>query len=66
MDFRLDWIITPKHQFFVRYNYFRNQYPFNTNVGGLNALSVAADFQDRAHVARRTVALDHRSRQRAE
>ena len=43
-------MISPKHQFFVRYNYFRNQYPFNSNVGGLNALSVAADFRDRAHV----------------
>jgi hypothetical protein len=50
VDTRLDWVITPKHQFFVRYNYFRNQYPFNSNVGGLNALSVAADFRDRAHV----------------
>jgi hypothetical protein len=50
IDFRLDWIITPKHQFFVRYNYFRNQYPFNTNVGGLNTLGVASDFRDRAHV----------------
>jgi hypothetical protein len=50
VDIRLDWVITPKHQFFVRYNYFRNRYPFNTNVGGLNALSVAADFRDRAHV----------------
>jgi Carboxypeptidase regulatory-like domain/TonB dependent receptor len=50
VDVRLDWVITPKHQFFVRYNYFRNQYPFNSNVGGLNALSVAADFRDRAHV----------------
>jgi hypothetical protein len=50
IDARLDWVITPKHQFFVRYNYFRNQYPFNSNIGGLNALSVAADFRDRAHV----------------
>jgi hypothetical protein len=50
IDARLDWVISPKHQFFVRYNYFRNQYPFNSNVGGLNALSVAADFRDRAHV----------------
>ena len=50
IDVRLDWMITDKHQFFVRYNYFRNQYPFNTNDGGLNALSVAADFQDRAHI----------------
>jgi hypothetical protein len=51
IDVRLDWVINDKHTFFVRYNYFRNQYPFNSNVGGLNALSVAADFQDRAHVA---------------
>jgi Carboxypeptidase regulatory-like domain/TonB dependent receptor len=51
VDGRIDWAITSKHQFFVRYNYFRNQYPFNSNVGGLNALSVAADFRDRAHVA---------------
>ncbi len=50
VDGRLDWVISSKHQFFVRYNYFRNQYPFNSNVGGLNALSVAADFRDRAHV----------------
>jgi hypothetical protein len=51
VDARVDWVINDKHQFFLRYNYFRNQYPFNSNVGGLNALSVAADFQDRAHVA---------------
>jgi hypothetical protein len=51
VDVRFDWMITDKHQFFVRYNYFRNNYPFNSNVGGLNALSVAADFQDRAHIA---------------
>ena len=51
VDVRLDWSITSKHQFFIRYNYFRNRYPFNTNVGGLNALSVASDFRDRAHVA---------------
>ncbi len=50
VDARIDWAITDKHQFFIRYNYFRNQYPFNSNVGGLNALSVAADFRDRAHV----------------
>jgi hypothetical protein len=50
VDVRFDWVITQKHQFFVRYNYFRNQYPFNSNVGGLNALSVAADFHDRAHI----------------
>jgi hypothetical protein len=51
VDARLDWSITQKHQFFIRYNYFRNRYPFNTNDGGLYALNAAADFQDRAHVA---------------
>ena len=50
VDFRGDWTINRKNQFFVRYNYFRNRYPFNTNVGGLYALSAAADFQDRAHI----------------
>jgi hypothetical protein len=50
VDARIDYVINSKHSFFVRYNYFRNQYPFNSNVGGLNALSVAADFRDRAHV----------------
>jgi hypothetical protein len=50
LNFRLDWIINSKHQAFVRYNYFRNEYPFNTAVGGKNALDVAADFRDRAHI----------------
>jgi len=50
VDVRLDWMITQKHQFFVRYNYFRNKYPFNTNEGGLYALDAASDFRDRAHV----------------
>ena len=49
-DARGDWNINRKNQMFVRYNYFRNRYPFNTAVGGLNALSAAADFQDRAHI----------------
>jgi hypothetical protein len=49
-DFRGDWTINKKNQLFVRYNYFRNRYPFNTNVGGLYALSAASDFQDRAHI----------------
>jgi TonB dependent receptor-like, beta-barrel len=49
-NFRVDWNISSKHQFFFRYNYFRNDYPFNTAVGGKNALDAAADFQDRAHV----------------
>ena len=51
IDTRLDWSITSKHQFFIRYNYFRNRYPFNTNDGGLFALDAASDFRDRAHVA---------------
>ena len=49
-NIRLDWAISAKHQFFVRYNYFRNNYPFNTGVGGLNSLAAEADFVDRAHV----------------
>ncbi|HEV8145173.1 MAG TPA: TonB-dependent receptor, partial [Bryobacteraceae bacterium] len=49
-NIRADWIINDKHQLFARYNYFRNEFPFNTAVGALNALDVAADFKDRAHV----------------
>src|SRR5947209_8377841 len=49
-DIRTDWKITDKHQFFARLNYFRNEYPFNTNVGGLFALDTAADFRDRAYI----------------
>lgn len=47
---RADWTINSQHQFFFRYNYFRNDYPYNTAVGGKNALDAAADFTDRAHV----------------
>jgi hypothetical protein len=50
VNLRLDYIINQKHQIFIRYNYFRNEYPFNTAVGGTNALDVAQDFHDRAHV----------------
>ncbi len=50
LNIRADWMITQKHQAFLRYNYFRNEFPFNSAVGGLNALDVAADFRDRAHV----------------
>lgn len=50
VDARGDWNINTKNQFFVRYNYFRNNYPYNTNVGGLYALDAASDFQDRAHI----------------
>ena len=49
MDSRVDYTINAKNQAFVRYNYFRNNYPFNTAAGGTNALSAASDFQDRAH-----------------
>lgn len=50
-DLRADWQIAAKHQFFARVNYFRNDYPFNTNVGGIYALDAASDFQDRAYIA---------------
>ncbi len=50
LDIRVDWNINSKNQFFARYNYFRNEYPFNTNVGGLNALDASSNFHDRAHV----------------
>lgn len=49
-DARIDWDINAKNRLFVRYNYFRNEFPFNTAVGGLNALDAASDFHDRAHV----------------
>ena len=47
---RVDWTVNSKNQVFLRYNYFRNEYPFNTAVGGKNALDAASDFRDRAHV----------------
>lgn len=47
---RVDWTINNKNLFFVRYNYFRNDYPFNTNVGGNFAQSASSDFRDRAHI----------------
>ena len=47
---RVDWNINKKNTAFVRYNYFKNNFPFNTQVGGLNTRSTAADFLDRAHV----------------
>ena len=50
VNFRVDWNINSKNQLFVRYNYFRNEYPFNTNNGGVNALDAASDFHDRAHI----------------
>jgi hypothetical protein len=49
-NIRLDWVINSKNTAFVRYNYFKNSFPFNTNVGGLFALDASSDFKDRAHV----------------
>ncbi len=50
LDLRVDWNINAKNQFFARYNYFRNEYPFNTAAGGLDANDAASDFHDRAHI----------------
>ena len=47
---RGDWIINKKNAMFVRYNYFKNNFPYNTQVGGLNVDSAGVDFLDRAHV----------------
>lgn len=49
-DARMDVNINSKNTFFLRYNYFRNDYPFNTNAGGLFLQSAEADFRDRAHI----------------
>jgi Carboxypeptidase regulatory-like domain/TonB dependent receptor-like, beta-barrel len=49
-DTRLDWTINSKNQAFLRLNYFRNEYPYNSTVGGLNALDNAIDFHDRAYI----------------
>jgi Carboxypeptidase regulatory-like domain/TonB dependent receptor-like, beta-barrel len=50
LDTRVDWTINSKNQAFFRFNYFRNEYPFNTAVGGLNTQAANAAFRDRAHV----------------
>lgn len=50
VDVRGDWNINTKNTAFIRYNYFRNYYPYNTNVGGLYLQSAESDFQDRAHI----------------
>lgn len=47
---RGDWTINKKNSLFIRYNYFKNDFPYNTQVGGLNARSTGTDFLDRAHV----------------
>ncbi|MEO8727289.1 MAG: TonB-dependent receptor, partial [Acidobacteriaceae bacterium] len=50
VDVRGDWVVNSKNTAFLRYNYFSNDFPFNTNVGGLYALDAGSDFKDRAHV----------------
>ncbi len=50
VDVRGDWTINKSNQAFVRYNYFRNDFPFNSNVGGNFAQSASSDFRDRAHI----------------
>lgn len=50
LDLRMDYNINNSNQLFVRYNYFRNEFPFNSGVGGLNADDASTDFHDRAHI----------------
>lgn len=50
LDARLDYQINSKNLIFARYNYFKNTFPSNTQVGGINANSAGVDFADRAHV----------------
>jgi len=52
-NIRGDWNISNRHQFFLRYNYFRNDFPVNTTSNGnaSSALGAWSDFTDRAHVA---------------
>ncbi len=52
-NIRGDWNISNRNQLFIRYNYFRNEFPFNTNSTGTatSALDAWSDFRDRAHVA---------------
>jgi hypothetical protein len=51
---RVDWNINARNQAFLRYNYFRNEFPVNTSSNGisagLSALDAWSDFRDRAHV----------------
>ena len=50
MDARVDVNINTKNTMFVRYNYFRNNYPFNTNAGGLYLQSCRGGLpRSRAH-----------------
>jgi Carboxypeptidase regulatory-like domain/TonB dependent receptor len=50
VDSRVDWTINAKNSAFVRFNYFRNEFPYNSDVGGLYALSAASNFHDRAYI----------------
>jgi len=50
VDARVDYTINSKNSIFLRYNYFRNSFPFNTQVGGINTRSANVDYKDRAHV----------------
>jgi Carboxypeptidase regulatory-like domain/TonB dependent receptor-like, beta-barrel len=54
LNARIDWNVTARNQVFFRYNYFRNQFPINTNSNGLSAglsaLDAWSDFRDRAHI----------------
>lgn len=52
-NIRGDWNINNRNQLFLRYNYFRNEFPINTNSTGnaTSALDAWSDFRDRAHVA---------------
>lgn len=50
LNARTDWVINKKNTAFFRYNYFRNNFPFNTTSGALSALDAFSDFKDRAHV----------------
>ena len=45
---RVDWLISSKHQMFVRYNHFRNEQPYNGG-GGQTVESRTILFWDRVH-----------------
>src|SRR5437868_2721085 len=55
VDTRVDWVINSKHSAFVRYNYFRNSFPFNTNVGGLFALDSSSDRSEERRVGKECI-----------
>lgn len=50
VDVRGDFVINDRNRLFIRYNYFRNRFPYNSEVGGLYALSSTVDFKDHAQV----------------